>query len=221
MILFMVLIGTARCKIRVRLAIEALLITLLFYVNRWDVALFIAGMATAELNLIAAERQRPGGFSIVPWVTLVFGWYLTGFPLLDQEHTPGYSFLSATWANDELNKWRFWLAISGILVVSSLSFLPIAQRAFTTRIARYLGKISYALYLVHPFMNATLRPIFWSTLSVIPYGHHGKTPLTWGWLLSTLLYIPCVLWVADVFWRLVDVPAVKFAKWVEGKCFTQ
>lgn len=39
-----------------------------------------------------------------------------------------------------------------------------------------------------------------------------------GFILSSFVCIPTVIWSADVFWRAVDIPTAKFAKWLEEKC---
>ena len=38
-----------------------------------------------------------------------------------------------------------------------------------------------------------------------------------GFSLASLLVVPMVVWVADVFWRGVDEPVVKFARRVEER----
>lgn len=42
-----------------------------------------------------------------------------------------------------------------------------------------------------------------------------------GFTVAASLTIIMVIWASDVFWRLVDMPCVKFAKWLEGKVFVQ
>ena len=248
MLLFLLLIATVRCTAPMRFTIEASLMAYLLWEGRWDVATFIAGMATAEVNVTLEERRQAKKEAFLEltagadrkvtaprakrrwssflrqspfWAALIFGWYLTGIPYLDHERTPGYAFLTEYWKNDPTYKYRFWLAIGGILVTSSLTFLPTAQRFFTTSVARYLGKISYALYLIHAFMNATIRWEVWTLFGVLtdPSKHKRHIPFSWSWFFATIVYVQFTLWAADVFWRLVDAPSVKFAKWVEKKCF--
>lgn len=38
-----------------------------------------------------------------------------------------------------------------------------------------------------------------------------------GFLVGWVVCLVVSLWAADVFWRLVDAPSVKFARWVESK----
>ena len=273
MILFVVILGVARCTTLIRFAILGVFQLYLWIDDRWDVALFVAGMTIAELNIIRDEkRQRVkeaeltlsdgcglekhrrrsvrrscASFlrQILLWVALIVGFYLTGYPQLDSHHTPGYGFLARLWGSDPndgyLNgsdssdvepvhdpqaenyyEFRFYLGIAAILVVASLSCLPRAQRFFTTGFARYLGKISYALYLVHIVLNNTLRNSIWRTFWTVmhyKFSEGDDEKFEGGVFLGTLLYVPCVIWAADVFWRAVDIPSVKFAKWVEDRCF--
>jgi hypothetical protein len=40
-----------------------------------------------------------------------------------------------------------------------------------------------------------------------------------GFFFAALMTIATVVWAADVFWRAVDIPCVKFSKWLESKMF--
>ena len=253
MILFLFILAVARCKANVRFLVEVLTIWWLFYTKRWDVALFIAGMVIAELNIFFDERKKQReetdvtlgnpdmdmemqtsrrkrawfniNISHIPlWLMLGLGWFLSGYPEEGAMQTPGYAILTKFSRDDLRYTFRFWLAQSAILIVGSISFLPAAKAFFSTPIARYLGKISYALYLVHALLNMTLRFFLWNTFwNALQYeseeGHDAK--FEGGWILGSLIYIPIVLWAADVFWRAADAPTVSFAKWLEGKCFVK
>ena len=250
MILFMFILMVARTTAFARYTIEIGTLFYLFYIERWDVGLFLAGMAIAELNLIfedrhkrqagptltspektvATPRWRTRWFTVkkshIPlWVMLIAGFYLTSYPDTDAEYTPGFDFIANSVGDEWDFKFRFWLSMAAILVVLPISFLPKAQALFTTPIARYLGKISYALYLVHELMNVTLRValwnMFWSVLKLKKEDGEEGLKFEGGWIIGSFVYIPLVLWAADVFWRAVDIPTVKFAKWFEGKCFEQ
>ncbi|KAI4147859.1 MAG: hypothetical protein LQ340_005340 [Diploschistes diacapsis] len=249
--LFVVILMLARCRASIRIAIESLFITYLFYDKRWDVALFISGMLLAELNIMHGERQQrqqdlsenlDGGPLEIPskprWytkltkpclcLTLLTGCFIGGYPHGDAPHTPGYSWLALLWFDRDWEwKWRFWLSVAAILVVLPLSFLPTAQRLFTTRIARYLGKISYGLYLVHDLLDRTLRTFLWQTFWKVLHfkgeanGNGEELAYDGGWIIGTIIYMPLAFWAADLFTRLVDGPTVRFARWVEGRCFAK
>ena len=58
LVLFLFILMVSRCRASVRLLIESVFITYLFFVQRWDVALFITGMFIAELNVIRDEKRQ-------------------------------------------------------------------------------------------------------------------------------------------------------------------
>lgn len=41
--------------------------------------------------------------------------------------------------------------------------------------------------------------------------------INYGFLLGYFMATPVIIWIADMFWRGVDTPSVKFAKRLEGK----
>ncbi|KAI4153980.1 MAG: hypothetical protein LQ340_001957 [Diploschistes diacapsis] len=247
LILFMEILLVSQCHTYLRIFIHSALIIYLFADVRWDIACFIAGLLLAEASAIYEEssdkraaaaddlnkplefhRRKPLHIKIIKpllWAALIMGCYIGGYPTADAANTPGYGWLANMSHDGEpRTKLRFWLAIAGILIVSPCCFLPTAQRFFSTRLARYLGKNSFGLYLVHGFMNRTVRYFLWDAFwKVLQYTGHKDQELQYdeGWILSTILYIPIVFWFADVFTRAVDQPTVRFAKWVEAKCFRQ
>ncbi|MCJ1334261.1 hypothetical protein MMC10_010969 [Thelotrema lepadinum] len=245
LILFLQILLVSQCRASVRLTINTLMTSYLFMDKRWDIALFIYGLLLAEVTVIYSEKQErraaaaddlskplqlPRRASIYMtclepflWAAMVLGCYIGSYPTSDAANTPGYAWLALMWKDDDWEwKMRFWLAVSSILIVSPVCFLPMAQRFFTTGVARYLGKISFGLYLVHGFLNRSfrlwLRASFWKALHYMGHKHEGLR-YDEGWILATFLYVPAVFWFADVFTRAVDGPTVKFTKWVEMKCF--
>jgi peptidoglycan/LPS O-acetylase OafA/YrhL len=107
-----------------------------------------------------------------------------------------------------------------MLIVTSISFLPACQKGFTTPLSQYIGKISYALYLTHWIVIRVFalrfRDKIWSvTRKDTELGYHG------GILLTGILYIFVCVWMADLYWRMVDLPTIGFARWLEKKCLAK
>jgi peptidoglycan/LPS O-acetylase OafA/YrhL len=216
LVLFVTFFGLAKARITIRLAISAGLITYLFYFNAWQVALFIGGMSLSELD--QNRLQSPSNKSTKRYfyvylspVLFTAALFILSYPSRHGAETPGYRWLSLITA-----RYRHWESLGAFLLLHSLSTSPFLQVAFTNRFARYLGRTSYALYLVH---GPVLHSIGYGVV-VSMWGVTGnETPLRYqlGFVLSFGLVSALVFWVADVFWRVVDAPTVGFARWVFQK----
>lgn len=125
-------------------------------------------------------------------------------------------------------KW-FYLFWAGTLLVAAVPRISWLKAFFETRPCQYLGRISYALYLVHgPVLwtigNRLYMMVGWKTekqLEAIPqWGDWwslpqvGPTGLEPAFLLPQLLLMPLTLCLADFVTRSVDKPSVRFASWL-------
>ncbi|KAI5860617.1 acyltransferase family-domain-containing protein [Durotheca rogersii] len=219
MVVFLLVLGLAKTRTSVRLAVETLLITHCFTHKRWDVALFIAGMAVAELEVLLRKPKNPNPrriINVLLVLAMVLGLFLCGYPRDHNTQTPGYQWSKYVWPFSAYRR-RFWLSFGAMLVVGPMAFLPSVQSVFLTRPVRYLGRISFALYLVHGLGNRTVGKLLlngcWNYI-----GKEGFWPYTTSFIVSTTLYFPIVLWASDIFWRGVDIPSTNFARWFEKKC---
>jgi peptidoglycan/LPS O-acetylase OafA/YrhL len=151
------------------------------------------------------------------WILLSIGaLYLMCQPDARGDITPGWVYLTSLipeWWNVE--KYRYWQSVGAVLFVFAVGHSPSWQRFFNTGFVQYFGKISYAIYLMHgPAMHAV--GYHWEKWAYGITGVEG-THYNAGFVLGSVLVIPTVIWWADVFWRAVDIPTVKFAKWFENK----
>lgn len=89
------------------------------------------------------------------------------------------------------------------------------QRFFNTSVIQYFGKISYAIYLMHGVGMHAIG-YHWEKWAYSITGVEGYNYNT-GFVLGACLCVPTVIWCADIFWRAVDIPTVRFAKWLESK----
>ncbi|KAH7393408.1 acyltransferase family-domain-containing protein [Cadophora sp. MPI-SDFR-AT-0126] len=237
MIIFLCLLGLSRTKTMVRIGVELLIIVHASWNDRWDVISFVGGLVIAEQHYYRKAKAvyTPISLSetdhipssehptqsrskrILYFCALVLGMYIGSFPHHKGCDTPGFQWVCKVDRHQPVNdKWRYTSAYGAFLSVISISNLPSVQRIFTTPLASYLGKISYAFYLTHgivlrvlitPLQNKMLaaavnKPEIW---------YHGAVALS-GVLL--LIGIP----VADFVWRALDMPSVELAKWLEAKC---
>ncbi|KAH7165213.1 acyltransferase family-domain-containing protein [Dactylonectria macrodidyma] len=227
--LFVVLLGTARLKTTWRALTVFGILCVTIRQNRWDFALFLCGMCLAEWDHIRGahvaspalpvdEKQvrTSGRLKPIFWnLVSILGLYFMSQPDGGGEETPGWIFLTSL-----IPKWweapyRYYQSIGAVIFLLAAGYSTFWQRFFNSGFIQYLGKISYSLYLVHgPVMRIFgfhLMTLAWNITGV-----QGK----WydaGFALGMMLSLPVVITFADMFWRGVDIPSVKFARWFESK----
>ncbi|ETS81075.1 hypothetical protein PFICI_06077 [Pestalotiopsis fici W106-1] len=241
MMLFLVLFGLARVRTGVRFACLIGLSWFCLRNNRWEMILFLAGMGIAEMDVIRGAHNTPSQTQpptspILPfdekstfrprdskglfWIVLsIPAMYLMSEPDLGTEGVPGWQFLGSLIPEYFVDKYRFWQIWGSILFVICVARSPAWQRVFNTPFVQYFGRISYAIYLMHgPVMHTAgfmIEKWAWSIT-----GTEG-TAYTHGFWLAAMFNIPLVIWAADLFWRAVDAPTVKFSRWIESKCLVK
>ena len=235
MFLFLVIVGTGRLQTKMRFLVVGGVFYLVYRNSRWDMALFLCGMLIAEMDHIRGAHKASPALPVdeeqkstprsslvrlksVFWTCLsIVGLYLLSQPDDHGEETPGWVFLTSIvpkwW---EAEQFRYWQSAGAVVFVFAVGHSPTWQRFFTTGPVQYLGKISYALYLMHaPAMHC--MGYHWEKWAYSVTGVDGLW-FNAGFILGACLCVPTVIWWADVFWRAVDIPAVKIAKWFEEKC---
>lgn len=236
-VLFLTTLATSRLRSTVRIPLVVTLVWFCMRYGRWDVVLFLAGMLMAETDLINGTwerpansidekttiRLRPGGKVIasVPrrplWIALfILGLYFGSTPNIGYKWTPGYRWLWSLTPKTYPEPHRFPQTIGAVLIVFSINHSPSIQKLFTHPLSQYLGKISFAFYIVHgPILHAlgySLMPTIWSWT-----GKSTEFQYCLGFLVGWSVCLPISIWAGDVFWRAVDIPSVKFARWVEER----
>lgn len=107
---------------------------------------------------------------------------------------------------------------------------PFLQRLFTNRVSQYLGRISFSLYLWHEPLRVLVGsnyakgaqalfqayPAIASTMTTPQALYQLNRQYYWSYfsfaipgLFWTTL---CVIWVSDIFCRMVDEPSTRFAR---------
>ncbi|KAK3325465.1 acyltransferase [Apodospora peruviana] len=172
----------------------------------------------APADIILLTPKRSGKIKRAMWLSVsILALYLMSQPDQGGEETPGWVVLTnfvPEWYEDT---YRYWQSVGAVLLVLAVGRSPGWQRFFNTGVVQYFGKISYAIYLMHgPVMHTVGYAIErWIWMSVT--GTEG-TAYNWGFVLASLFVVPVVVWASDVFWRAVDAPVVRFAKWLEVQC---
>ena len=239
MVLFLTIAGLAMVRTRVRLITVAALVVCSFQFDVFELGLFWGGMLLAELNLIREEkasanewvdeemsafrikskRQEEENSDTIWYCLFILSLLLLSFPPEKAQFAPIYSTL-LEWSPSGLRpseRHRFWTSIGAMLLIWSTNNNETLQKPFSCALGRYLGNISYALYLMHGLVNRTLG---YSTVFNVWENITGKeTPAQYqtGVVLGGLVVVPATIWVADLFWRYVDLPMVRFARSIENK----
>lgn len=239
-ILFVTILATSRLRTVIRMSVVASMIWFSSRYGRWDLILFLIGMFMAEVDLINGTWERPvipatnvvddkihvrlthGGKVMASvsrrtvWIVVfVLGLYFGSSPNLGFKWTPGYMWLwdYTPWTYGEPH--RFPQTIGATLIVFSINRSPDIQKLFTNPLSQYLGKISFAFYIVHgPILHAlgyALMPNIWYYT-----GKETNFQFCTGFLIGWCILLLVCICTGDFFWRFVDIPSVKFARWVES-----
>lgn len=238
MVLFLLVIATCRMKTHLRFASLLAFIAYALNCGHWGPAEFTAGIMITEIILIQAERRDAAEFSLTTrssssrtrllWVlfwsaNVVMALFLAGWPRgSDATKLPGYAFLRSHTMEPFFGQGGDmlvfpWYALGAVQIVLAVNQLPDLQKLFTSKLAQYLGDISFSLYLMHGPTQVILEP------RVLPYVWKfvkaKEDPSMWqftvAWACGLLVLMPITIWCSDVFWRLIDVRSVTFARWLE------
>jgi peptidoglycan/LPS O-acetylase OafA/YrhL len=233
MLVFLTVLGLSRTKEAIRVIIGITIAIYGLWNSHWDVFLFLTGMVLAELQLIRLSRSP--SLDKVPetkprwqillrrsfWIAnFIISIFLGCWPDNYSEISPGYRTLSkmvpAHYKSNELQQ-RWWTSIAAVQMLMAIEHLPAVQAFFTKPLMKYLGDISYALYIVHiPILYSFGR---WFTVHMIMYaGADNNWGFNTGFFLGALVVTPVVFWAADLCWRGADIKSVQFARWFAMKC---
>ncbi|KAL5324032.1 hypothetical protein ACEPPN_008575 [Leptodophora sp. 'Broadleaf-Isolate-01'] len=205
---------------------------------KWNYWLFTTGI------LLADYVKQAGGFEQLSdrmsrhsrnfWILiLLLGGWLGGIPQQrDWYERPGYEWtdklIPKNWKDIEGGS-RFLWCWSGIMIIWGSSHFATIRHFFERPSCRYLGKISFMLYLTHRMIGTIvgywIRKQFANALGT-PYISPEKPDVELmvirGVFLNVFVYLvdwacmlPLALALANWSTILVDEPSVRFAKWVD------
>ncbi|EXJ82391.1 hypothetical protein A1O3_06204 [Capronia epimyces CBS 606.96] len=238
MVVFVVCAGTAKLRSRDRLIVCGGIVLLSMAWQATYVALFLSGMFLAEVSLIRyPERyqstrgmlppndmaedlsQKPAAFR-GPYVGYYICLFLFSIFLLDMPADPKKAFfpwpyLSAMVPSywDKGAQEHFWFVIASPLLIWSVDSCHLLQKPFLWNFSRYLGDLSFGIYVMHYIVIRTL----WDK-ALYPFVkiHLNNSP--WAFVPITILNWLAVFWVADYFHRL-DRRIVRFGRLLQERYF--
>lgn len=240
-IVFSTLMAFSRCSARARLYCQgALVIYFMYIVDGWYCAMFSMGMLLCDLDLLAEKGELPRllarcepykGF--IFYHLFAFSLFLGGVPSANRNvdelaNNRGWYFLSFLKPQAVFDYKWFYLFWASTFLISATPRLPWLKRFFETRFCQYLGRISYALYMIHGPVMWTLGERLYAASGWVTDEHLEHIP---GWcnkatlpragpvgfevsfLLPHIILLPVTLGLAEIITRMVDTPCVKIAAW--------
>lgn len=216
-----------------------------FYFGLWDIFGFLAGLYLAERRVTSSDSSETGEekTKLLPYnIPMTFQkdhitklaklrtalCFIFGIHLLclsdDGYLPPGYQFLglveSSRWEGDWAIISKCWKTAGAALTIYAISKSNhYLQRPLRSGPIQYLGRISFALYLVHQsvyhLIRDPVRKFLWLLLAREPYP--GTSNLVFGvvWFVNYGITAVVNVYLADLFTRLVDVKCVELAKRIE------
>lgn len=216
--LFVTMVGLCQLYNSARLCITIMLFTICMLYSRYMDAAILGGMFLAELRLIKANMS----ISYVPLtrrvivclqdiaanISVFLGLFIVSYPEKMAEVSPGYSWLFAV-----NSQFYFWAVVGAIFIVWGVDNSSLAATILNSRLLQYLGRISYSLYIVHyPILCVLIFPLqatLWG-----PMIEKESFFFSWQYYIVLLPGALLVSWVADIYYRYVDLPCVRFSHWV-------
>jgi peptidoglycan/LPS O-acetylase OafA/YrhL len=236
MLLYLFIVTSSRLRHQIHVAILLFSQYYCMAKGRWEMFLFMFGMTLAQIN---AQQQEPetvenaltfpyhnsprlivvAAKSLFFMSILVTGLYLASSPEINSSTALGFQTLNAlvpfTFPEEERS--RFWVAIGASLIMFSVDKIAYMKRPFETTLAQYLGQISFSLYLVHNGIisgpGARLLEFTWVRVRSDSMLYQES-----GFVFGMVIILLGTVWIADLAWRLIDIPTLRLMKFTEAVC---
>jgi peptidoglycan/LPS O-acetylase OafA/YrhL len=221
---------------------EVITVYTLLQLGYWTMACFIAGLILSYIDIFSLDAHLLSRFTTTMrsiWFTSIFfiGYYLLCQPAHSgspeySSNTPGWRWLSELTpsiynADQYYRYWHSWGAALFIYAALNIDWL---QRLFSIRPLRYLGHVSFMLYLIH----LPLLYIFGDRIRRAVGVNHPGAGISWwdnklwmpDWgppgfnirfLVSLAIMSVICLPTADIMTRFVDKPSVRLGKKITAK----
>lgn len=225
---FLALIGLAKVRSNLRMGITTA-VAVYFQAKRHpEVTLFLAGGVLAELYLIRQERATSApsrtlesrAEKIQSVFLFILGLFIASYPPNGADKAtfaaPLYHIATFLFGRSADLLYLF-VSIASVLLVYVVSRSPFLQDLFSTPLAKYLGKTSFALYCVHQalinWFGYRSMLFFWTLTGNDTTGRYEL-----GLILAFFFQTVATVWAADIFWRYLDLPTVGITKRLQELC---
>ena len=245
MVIFASLLALSRCTLSTRLWCQLAITGYFLYIaDGWYCAMFTAGMLLSHLDLLAKTSQLPFFLArLKPYKTFIYyhmlamSIYLGGVPSENRDlgqlaENRGWYYLSFLKPQAVFDYKWFYLFWAAVFLVAAVPHIRWLKKFFETRVCQYLGRVSYALYLIHGPLLWTVGDRLYMAVGVkgkeamehIPHWadrlmlfRAGPVGLETSFILPHLVLLPFTLLLAEFVTRAIDGPCVRWTGWLYRK----
>lgn len=244
-LIYTVVMALSRCSRNARLWLEAGMMFYFMYISDGAYyCMFMAGMFLSDLDLLALKNDLPRWITrlsdikeLISYHLFVFSLYLAGVPsnsnrIEQLRENYGWYWLSYLVPQAVFDYKWFFLFWAAIFFVSAVPHIGWLKRFFEIPFNQYLGRISYAFYLVHMPILAILGDRMYAAtgwvrkehlahfggwINAMPLSKGGIVGFELSFLVPQIILLPLSLWLAEIVTKLVDEPSVRFTQWFYKK----
>ncbi|MBF0308679.1 MAG: acyltransferase [Magnetococcales bacterium] len=198
------------------------MVLLAFRGTAWLVAFCLAGLVAGvspallhfTLGVLLARHFQQVQSRVLAMPSLV-RWFMLGVGLLLYS---GRNTLVGVWferffeVSDFVTNpvMRLVTGCGAALILVSVLGMPELQRWLVSQPVRFLGRVSYGLYLCHVTVLLAFTP--WLLQRLVAAG----MPVDGAWLTGFLISLPLTLWLSEWLYRWVELPCIRLGKAVNG-----
>ncbi|KAI1336340.1 acyltransferase family-domain-containing protein [Xylariaceae sp. FL0016] len=243
-IIYTSLLAFSRLSTNARLWCQGALIFYFLYIaDGWYGAMFMSGMLMCDLHILSEKNKLPTPFqklwpikTFLSYHLLAASIYLGGVPSVNPDfdrmrQQRGWYYLSLLKPQAVFDYKWFYLFWAAMFLVGSIPNIPWLKRFFENRFCQYLGRISFAFYLVHGPVLWTIGDRLYTAagwyqepqrnnlpqwVNRFEMAKFGPLGMELSFLVPHLMLLPLTIWLASMVTRLIDEPSVRFGQRLYG-----
>ncbi len=161
---------------------------------------FVLGIALCD---VSARKWSPGQLAWPVVAGLVAGGlWLGAAPIPGPTHT---LYDAVAWPGaDRQVVFVLTHIVGAAMVLGALLYSPVLKMVFASRPLRYLGRVSFSMYLLHVLVLGSFVSYLFTVMSI---GHGYLTSM----VVAGIGYLVMVVILSDIFTRYVDEPSIRLA----------
>ena len=176
----------------------------------------------AQSSAIEKISQRwERAYALVPWCLIGLGLFVCSFPPEHSEWSEwskSLAHLAKTFmpAGGELS--RYVHSIGAQILILGILFSPVAQYALSQRVIGWMGKTSFAVYLIHPLFVRTI--LVWTLYgTLVPPQGHDKDGKPTGPIQMPFDGVKCGnIFAFPIFYAILYLGASYWVRYVDHWC---